>query len=133
MRPGAALRSVRKICFGLAEAEERLSHGSPAFFVRQRQFVHYWNDHHGDGMHALWCAAPAGAQEMLVAADPELFFVPPYVGFRGWIGLNLDRAEGVDDIAGAIENAYRTVAPPRLAGRSRAQRGGGGRTAVVGD
>jgi hypothetical protein len=79
--PAAALRSVRRICLGLPEAEERLSHGSPAFFVRKRQFVHYWNDHHGHVMHALWCAAPPGAQAMLVAAEPDLFFVPPYVGF----------------------------------------------------
>jgi hypothetical protein len=130
LTPAAALRTVRRLALALPEAEERLSHGSPAFFVRKKQFLHYWNNHHNDGMHTLWCAAPPGAQEMLVAAEPGLFFVPPYVGFRGWIGLNLDHAEGADDIAGAIENAYRTVTPPRLAGRSRAKRGGGGRTAA---
>jgi hypothetical protein len=113
LRPATALRTVRRLALALPEADERLSHGSPAFFVRKKQFLHYWNNHHDDGVHALWCAAPPGAQEMLVAAEPGLFFVPPYVGYRGWIGLDLDRAEGTDDIAGAIENAWRTVAPRR--------------------
>ena len=116
MKPAAALRTVRRIALAQPEAEERLSHGSPAFFVRKKQFLHYWNNHHDDGWHALWAAAPAGAQEMLVAAEPELFFVPPYVGYRGWIGLNLDRATE-DEITDVVENAWRTIAPARLVER----------------
>jgi hypothetical protein len=116
VKPAVALRTVRRIALAQPEAEERLSHGSPAFFVRKKQFLHYWNNHHDDGWHALWAAAPAGAQEMLVAAEPELFFVPPYVGFRGWIGLNLDRA-AEDEITDVVVNAWRTIAPARLVER----------------
>jgi hypothetical protein len=77
----------------------------------------FLNDHHGDGRLALWCAAPAGAQEALTSADPERYFRPPYVGQRGWIGVRLDRALEWERVADAIEEAYRTVAPPRLAAK----------------
>jgi hypothetical protein len=73
------------------------------------------DDHHGDGRFALWCAAPEGMQHALVAGDPESYFVPPYVGHRGWIGVRLDRALAWEEIAGAIEDAWLEVAPKRLA------------------
>ena len=82
---------IRKICLALPETSERLSHGAPTFFVRKRTFVMVLNDHHGDGRFAIWCAAGEGMQAMLVEADPERFFVPPYVGYRGWLGFRLDR------------------------------------------
>jgi hypothetical protein len=111
----AALEHVRRIALALPEATERLSHGSPTFFVRDKpSFVMFLNDHHGDGRLALWCAAPPGAQEALTSADPERYFRPPYVGHRGWIGVRLDRALEWEMVADAIEEAYRTVAPPRL-------------------
>ncbi len=75
-------------------------------------------DHHGDGRFALWCASPVGAQEMLVRADPERFFVPPYVGHRGWLGVRLDRGLDWGEIRSIAEDAYaevttRSVAAPR--------------------
>ena len=85
------LTRIRTVCSGLPEATERLSHGAPTFGIGSgRSFVMYWDDHHGDGRLALWCAAPAGAQEALVAADPDRFFRPPYVGHRGWVGMRID-------------------------------------------
>jgi hypothetical protein len=67
-------------------------------------------DHHGDGRFAIWCAAPEGLQGMLVGADPERFFVPPYVGHRGWVGLRLDLPEvDWDEVAGVIEDAHAYV------------------------
>ncbi len=71
-------------------------------------------DHHGDGRFAIWCAAGDGVQQMLVEADPERFFVPPYVGHRGWLGMRLDRAFDPDELAGIAEDAYAEVAPARL-------------------
>ena len=71
-------------------------------------------DHHGDGRFALWCAAPTGMQQILVESDPDRFFVPPYVGRRGWLGVRLDRALDWDEIAGIAEDAYAEVAPTRL-------------------
>jgi hypothetical protein len=110
-----ALERVRALCFALPEVNERPSHGSPAFFVRDKRcFVMFLDDHHGDGRLALWCAAPEGMQHALVAGDPESYFVPPYVGHRGWVGVRLDRALSRDEIAGAIEDAWTAVAPKRL-------------------
>jgi hypothetical protein len=111
----APLHRVRELCLGLPEVVERPSHGSPAWFVRgKKTFVMYLDDHHGDGRLALWCAAPEGAQAGLVAGAPEQYFVPPYVGHRGWVGVRLDRELDWDAIAGAIEEAYIAVAPQRL-------------------
>ena len=72
------------------------------------------DDHHGDGRLALWCAAPPGMQRGLVKADPTHYFVPPYVGYRGWVGVHLDKGLDWDAIARAIEEAYVTVAPKKL-------------------
>ena len=103
------LERVRKLCLALPETSERLSHGAPTFFVRDKKsFLTVWHDHHGDGRFALCCAAPEGLQTMLVDADPDKFFVPPYVGHRGWLGLRLDRDLDWDEIAGIVEDAYLT-------------------------
>jgi hypothetical protein len=113
-----ALARVRELCLVLPETEERLSHGSPAFFIRgKRTFVMYLDNHHDDGRLALWCAAPEGLQRGLVEAEPEHYFVPPYVGHRGWIGVRLDRDLSWEEIAGVIEDAYVTVAPKALIAR----------------
>ena len=105
---------IRKICLALPETSERPSHGAPTFFVRKKTFVMVLNDHHGDGRFAIWCAAEPGTQAMLVGADPERFFVPPYVGHRGWLGFRLDRTLDWDELAGIVEDAYAEVAPPKL-------------------
>jgi hypothetical protein len=72
------------------------------------------NHHHGADHLAFWCAAPAGAQEQLIAENPELFFRPPYVGHRGWVGVRIDRDPDWDEIAEIVRDAYRQVAPKRL-------------------
>jgi hypothetical protein len=108
------LAFIREICLGLPETSERPSHGAPAFFVRKKTFVMVLDDHHGDGRFAIWCAAGEGMQAMLVEADPERFFVPPYVGHRGWLGFRLDRELDRDELAGLLEDAYVEVAPPKL-------------------
>ena len=114
------LTRLRKIALALPETSERLSHGAPTFFVREkRSFVMVVTDHHGDGRFAIWCAAPPGLQTMLVEADPERFFVPPYVGHRGWLGMRLDRALDWDELAGIVEDAYAEVAPPKLVNAAR--------------
>lgn len=115
MTPSQALRTVRKLCLAFPETSERPSHGAPTFFVREKRgFATFHNDHHGDGRLAIWCAAPAGVQDLLVAADAESYFVPPYVGHRGWLGVRLDRALAGDDLIGIIEDAYACVAPKAL-------------------
>jgi hypothetical protein len=114
------LRRIRELCLALPETSERLSHGAPTFFVREkRAFLMVLTNHHGDGRFAIWCAAAAGMQEMLVDADPEKFFRPPYVGHRGWLGVRLDRGLDWDELAGIIEDAYAEVAPPKLVEAAR--------------
>jgi hypothetical protein len=109
------LDRVRELCLSLPETSERLSHGQPSFFIREKKtFVMYLDDHHGDGRLALWLAAPEGMQQALVEAAPEHYFRPPYVGHRGWLGVRLDRDLAWNEIAGAIEDAYLTVAPRSL-------------------
>ncbi len=106
---------MRAICLALPEVTERLSHGSPTFFVRDKKtFVSYMDDHHADGRLALWCAAPPGAQAALVDEEPERFFVPAYVGYRGWVGVRLDLEPDWDEIAEIATDAYRQVAPKTL-------------------
>ena len=109
------LTRLGKLALALPETSERRSHGAPTFFVREkRPFVMVLTDHHGDGRFAIWCAAPQGLQSMLVEADPERFFVPPYVGHRGWLGMRLDRALDWNELAGIVEDAYAEIAPPKL-------------------
>jgi hypothetical protein len=118
---GQVLRRIRQICLDLPETNERLSHGAPTFFVRdKRPFVMVLTDHHGDGRFAIWCAAGDGVQEMLVEADSTRFFRPPYVGHRGWLGVRLDRGIFWDELAGIIEDAFAEVAPPKLVESARA-------------
>jgi hypothetical protein len=122
---GRALGRVRALCLGLPETSERLSHGAPTFFVRgKRSFLMVLTDHHGDGRFALWCAAAAGMQPALVEGDPERFFVPPYVGHRGWVGVRLDRGVDWDEVAGLVEDAYAEVATARLVEAARESRPG---------
>jgi hypothetical protein len=118
------LARIRELCLALPETSERPSHGAPTFFVRgKRAFVMVLTDHHGDGRFALWCAAPSGAQRLLVEADPETYFVPPYVGHRGWLGVRLDRGLDAEELAGIVEDAFAEVAPAKLVDAARAAGG----------
>ena len=105
------LDTLREIRATLPETSERLSHGAPAFFFREKKcFLMFMDDHHGDGRLAIWCAAPPGNQELLVQADPAKFFRPPYVGHRGWLGVELRAVDDWDEVTGIVEDAYATVA-----------------------
>jgi len=114
------LERIRAICLALPETSERLSHGAPTFFVRgKRAFLMVLTNHHGDGRFAIWCAAPEGMQQLLTDADSEKFFVPPYVGHRGWLGVRLDRGLDWNELAGIAEDAYAEVAPAKLVAAAR--------------
>ncbi len=120
-----ALEHIRAICLDLPEATERLSHGSPTFFVRgKKTFVTFLDDHHDDGRLAIWCAAPPGIQAQLVEQEPERFFRPPYVGGRGWLGVRLDVDPDWAEMTEICADAYRQVAPKTLIAELDARRGG---------
>ncbi len=113
-----ALTEVRRICLALPEVTERLSHGAPCFFVRDKKtFVYFHHDHHGDGILSVSCAAPEGVQAELIETEPDRFFRPPYVGHRGWLGVRLDRSPDWDELAEILTDAYRCVAPKTLIAR----------------
>jgi predicted DNA-binding protein (MmcQ/YjbR family) len=105
---------LRALCLALPEAEERETWGDPTWRVRERIFA---MEKRGDGRVSVWLKAPPGAQAVLVAADPARFFVPPYVGHRGWIGVRLDGAPDWDEIAAQVTRSWRLTAPKRLAAR----------------
>ena len=114
------LERLRGLCLALPETSERLSHGAPTYFVREkRAFLMVLTNHHGDGRFAIWCAAAPGMQQLLVEADAERFFRPPYVGHRGWLGVRLDLGVDWDELAGVVEDAYAEVAPAKLVEAAR--------------
>jgi hypothetical protein len=107
------LQRVRRICMALPETVERLSHGEPTFFVRKRVFAMCSNNHHNDGHIAVVLPAAIGVQAALVEANPKKFYRPPYVGVRGWIGVELDRVDD-EELALHVREAWRLIAPEKL-------------------
>lgn len=108
------LERVRALCLALPGIEERPSHGAPCWFVRgKKQLAAFDDHHHGVDQVAVWCPAPEGAQAAMVEMDPGRFFVPPYVGPRGWIGVRLDDDTDWDELGQILEDAFRCVAPRR--------------------
>ena len=99
---------LRATCLALPDVTEKLSHGEPTWFVKDRSFA-TTADHHHDDRVAVWLAAAAGRQESLVETDPERFFRPPYVGMRGWVGVYLDVPVDWDELAGLVADAHATV------------------------
>ncbi len=108
-----ALTRVRSICLALPEATEQIAWGEPTFRVRKKIFAMFADSHHGDGRIALWCNAPLGVQEILVRSDPGKFFVPPYVGVKGWIGIVLDRTDDAE-VRELVVQSYCLIAPRKL-------------------
>jgi hypothetical protein len=108
------LDMLRRSCLRLPEASERPSHGSPAFFIRDKKcFAMFVDDHHGDGRLAVWCAAPAGVQAEMIETEPDAFFRPPYVGQRGWLGVHL-RQVTQPELDAICLDAYRQMASVTL-------------------
>jgi hypothetical protein len=114
---------VRSICMAFPQTEERLSHGCPSFFAGgKKTIVMCVDDHHGDGIVGIWCAAPTGDQEALIAEDPKRFYRPPYVGARGWVGVRLDSGITDSELGELLETAFRCVAPKKLIAELDTQR-----------
>ncbi|HTE36404.1 MAG TPA: MmcQ/YjbR family DNA-binding protein [Reyranella sp.] len=103
---------LRAICLALPEAAEKQAWGDPTFRVRDKIFA---MEKHGDGRISLWCKAPPGSQAVLVGADAKRFFVPPYVGSKGWIGVRLDDKPDWDEVTALVKRSYRLTAPKKLA------------------
>jgi hypothetical protein len=107
------LQRVRRICLALPGTNEKPSHGEPTFFVNKKVFTMFANNHHNDGHVAVWIPAVPGMQSLLIKGDPNTYFRPPYVGVRGWVGIELKNIN--DDALGAhIHEAWQMIAPKKL-------------------
>jgi hypothetical protein len=110
--------AVNEVCLGLPDTEEILSHGAPNFrVIRGRVFASLAVNHHGDERIALWLASDTATQDHLVRSAPKHFFVPPYVGPSGWIGVRLDQGISWQRVTALVQDAYRRIAPARLLAR----------------
>ena len=107
------LQRVREICLALPETTERLSHGEPTFFVGKKVFAMFADNHHQDGHIALWIPVPSGAQSMLIDGSPQKFFKPPYVGVRGWVGIELAEINTAE-LTHPVRSAWKLIAPQRV-------------------
>ncbi len=103
---------LRDICLDFPEAIEQETWGDPTFRVRGKIFA---MEKRGDGRSSLWCKAPPGAQAVLVGADPDRFFAPPYVGPKGWVGVRIDDGPDWAEVEALVRRSYRLIAPRRLA------------------
>ncbi len=102
------LRRVRRICSALPGTSEKLSHGEPTFFVRQRVYTMFSNNHHNDGHIAVGIPAAPGEQAALIRTSPRIFFNPPYVGVKGWVGIELAEISD-EDLGFHIQEAWRLI------------------------
>ena len=109
---------LRAICMALPEANEKLSHGEPTWFAGKGKVFAMFDDHHHGAPHvSVWLPAPDGAQQVLVANDPDRFWRPPYLGHKGWIAVVLDAKPAWPLVADLLDQAYRMVASPKLVAR----------------
>jgi hypothetical protein len=113
-----SLERLRSLCLALPDVTEKLSHGEPTWFAKDRSFA-TTADHHHDDRVAIWLAAPAGRQESLIETDSRRFFRPPYVGVRGWVGVYLDVPIDWDELASLVAEAHATVLEERHRAQSR--------------
>ena len=117
----ARLARLTKICLTLPEAKREIMGRHAGFSVRKKTFAYFLNDHHGDGIVGLTCKVLPGDNTALIAADPARFYMPAYVGSRGWVGLRLDRAKiDWEEVEELVTHSYRLLAPKRLAASVKA-------------
>jgi len=110
------LRRVRRICTSFPGTTEKLSHGEPTFFVHKRVYAMFANNHHNDGHIAVWIPVPPGAQAVLLKTEPDKFYLPPYVGVKGWVGIELDRISD-EELAVHLREAWRLTGDGRRSSR----------------
>ncbi|HEX6188621.1 MAG TPA: MmcQ/YjbR family DNA-binding protein [Pyrinomonadaceae bacterium] len=107
------IERVRRICLSLPETWEKISHGEPTWFVGKKVFAMFSNNHHGDGHIAVTIPAAIGIQEMLVKESPKKFYRPPYVGVRGWVGIEMDQVSD-KELKLHLHEAWKLIAPAKI-------------------
>jgi hypothetical protein len=124
--PDDPLERLRSICLSLPDAHEEEAWGEPTFRVRNKMFATYASahNHHGAGRPAVWCKATLTDQDLLIRTQPDRFFVPPYVGPKGWVGIHLDQSPDWPAVADILREGYRLIAPKSLLARLDGDRDG---------
>jgi len=115
-RSATPLARLREVAFSLPEVTEKEAWGEPTFRVGEKLFAMFATDHHHDGNIAVWCKAAMGMQEILIDADPERFFKPPYVGPKGWIGIRLVGKVDWEEVRALLAESWRMTAPKKMQG-----------------
>ncbi|HWF92874.1 MAG TPA: MmcQ/YjbR family DNA-binding protein [Terriglobales bacterium] len=105
----------------LPETTEKLSHGEPTFFVRKKVYAMLSINHHNDGHVAVWIPTEPGMQAILIQSEPEKFYKPPYVGVRGWVGIELEHVSD-EELATYLLDAWRLIAPRKLTASRKSTR-----------
>src|SRR3954465_11671328 len=113
-----AIERVRRICLALPGTWEKVSHGEPTWFAGKKVFAMFSNNPHNDGHIAVTVPAVIGIQEMLIKKSPKKFYSPPYVGCRGWIGIEVNRVSD-KEITLHLKEAWRLIAPKKLVDTDR--------------
>ena len=110
------LARLTRICLALPEATRQIQGSHAAFLIRKKTFAYFLNDHHGDGIVAVTGKVLRGDNTRLAAADPSRFYLPAYIGSRGWVALRLD-VGGIDwnEVRELVSGSYQLIAPKRLA------------------
>ena len=115
MKGAALARKVAALCLRLPGAEEARRGDHADYRVNGKVFAYFLDNHHGDGIVSVCCKSQLGENVDRASRDPERYYLPAYIGARGWFGLRLDRSPvDWDEVANVIENSYRLVAPKRL-------------------
>jgi hypothetical protein len=117
------IERTRRICMSLPGVWEKISHGEPTWFVGKKVFAMFSDNHHNDGHVAVTVPAAIGVQEMLIKKSPKKFYSPPYVGCRGWVGIEVSKVTD-KELALHIREAWRLIAPQKLQSEPRAVAGG---------
>jgi len=107
------IERVRRLCLALPGTWEKLSHGEPTWFAGKKVFAMFSNNHHADDHVAVIVPAAIGIQEMLIKKSPKKFYRPPYVGVRGWIGIEVERVSD-KELSLHLKEAWKLIAPKKL-------------------
>jgi predicted DNA-binding protein (MmcQ/YjbR family) len=112
------LTRVISVCLALPGAEYQRKGDHASFLVRKKVFAYYLANHHNDGIVSVCAKALPGDNTSLMAADPAKFYLPAYIGPRGWVGLRLDVGEiDWDEVTELVTGSYLLTAPRTLAAR----------------
>ena len=114
------LPRLRKICLSFPEAHEVEAWGAPTFRVKGKLFAMYAADgnHHGSGRASVWIKSDKENQALMLRAQPDRYFKPPYVGPSGWVGVYLDRSPDWDEVRELLRDGWKSIAPKKLLSRT---------------